>query len=141
VCPAHGRGGSRPVFGLIAKMCLACAFDLMSPSVLSWHQKKSIGVVLPKSRKNTGHLSRLVLRPAQCPRVPQTMVSSTSQQTCRCVHIVQHPTEHKSPTQPSTQKTARFRPALDSFRPLHGRVRGGSALFWNFLDPPPPPLV
>jgi hypothetical protein len=31
--------------GLCARMCLACAFDLISPSVHSWHQKALIGVV------------------------------------------------------------------------------------------------
>jgi hypothetical protein len=53
-------------------MCLACTFDLMSPSVHSWRQE-SIDVVLPKSRKHWGQLSRLVLMPAERPRVPQTM--------------------------------------------------------------------
>jgi hypothetical protein len=42
---------------------------------------------------------------AQRPRVSQTMTSSTSQQTCHCIHIVLH---HKSPVQPSTQKRASF---------------------------------
>jgi hypothetical protein len=86
---ACGWGGPQPVLGLCARMCLVCAFDLMSPSVQSWHQKESIGAVyardsLPKSRKNWSQLSRLVLRSARS----QTMTSSTSQQICHCIHIV-----------------------------------------------------
>jgi hypothetical protein len=99
----HMGGGPRPGFGLCAWMCLACTFDLIAHqsapgtkgSRLTWH--------LPKWRKNWGQLSRLVLMPAQHPRVPKTMTSLTSQQTCRCIHIALRPPEHKSPTQPSMQ--------------------------------------
>jgi hypothetical protein len=60
-------------FGFCARMCLACAFDWMSPSVHSWHQQELIGVVFPKSMKNWSRLSGLVLGPNQRPSMPQTM--------------------------------------------------------------------
>jgi hypothetical protein len=35
-------------------MCLACAFDLMSPSVHSWHRKESIVVVSAQVEEELG---------------------------------------------------------------------------------------
>jgi hypothetical protein len=69
------KRGARPVGDFVpcVRMCLACAFDLMSPSVHSWHQKDLTGELMRKSWKDWGQLSKLVLRPAQRPHMPQAI--------------------------------------------------------------------
>jgi hypothetical protein len=53
-CIWGGSGGPRPILGLSARMCLACAFDLMSRSVHSRHHEESIGVVSAQVEEKLG---------------------------------------------------------------------------------------
>jgi hypothetical protein len=50
----EGWGGPRLGFGLCDKMCLACALDLMRPSVHSWHRRESIDVVSAQIERELG---------------------------------------------------------------------------------------
>jgi hypothetical protein len=81
--------------------------------------------------------------PAERPRVPQTMTSSPASKLAAASTLHNFPIEHKSPAQPSTQKTASFRRAPDRFWPIHGRGWGPGRFgtfghtFGNFLTPPP----